>query len=426
MTADCFISGYTSGAGYRRGATVRLPHYAMAVLHALRFSDGRGDLLTSLNGGEWKKLLAFCDTQQLTLTLGHVCGSYLPSEVRNRIDGNYRSNALRFARLDATVGEICDLFAERKIEFVLLKGSAHWTDYVPDPLLRATGDIDIWCRPESVMKAYEALTRIGYRPIIQSKGRHLAPLVREAGWQWTGDYYAADLPIPIDLHYKIWDQQLEHIPGPPEHEFWDRRCSSLVHGRVLAVLSASDALAFAALHLLMHMLHGDLRLQRAWEIGYFLSNRALDEHFWMEWSRTQNVELRKLQVIVLILVRKWFGCRLPSIVQDLAEELPQTIKRWVSEHALSPVAALFGPNKDVLWLNLCLVDSFKDKAIVFLRRILPITASAGSGHNPKFLASRAAYHLWTLAPTLTDGLRWWWRNRDMHARCSASDDLTNR
>jgi hypothetical protein len=36
---------------------------------------------------------------------------------------------------------------------------------------------------------------------------------------------------------------------------------------------------FAALHLLLHLLHGDLPLQRAWEIARFLGTHACDEDF---------------------------------------------------------------------------------------------------------------------------------------------------
>ena len=54
----------------------------------------------------------------------------------------------------------------------------------------------------------------------------------------------------------------------------------LVDGRAIPVLCEADTLAFAALHLLMHVLHGDLRLQRAWEIAHFVHTRADDDDFW--------------------------------------------------------------------------------------------------------------------------------------------------
>ncbi len=368
------------------------------MLEVLRFSEVKRELLTSLGEDEWKKLLAFCDAAQLTLTLHHLARSSLPTWVRTRADRNYRDNAVRFARLEGDIAEVMDRFSEENIDFVLLKGAAHAPDFTPDPLLRAIGDIDLWCLPHVVMSARDELLRLGYRPIAQSKGRHLAPMIRETEWRWRGDYYAADLPIPVDLHYCIWDEKLEHIRGPREDVFWNRRSSAAIHGRTMPILAGPDALAFAALHLLMHILHGDLRLQRAWEIGHFLNNRASDEAFWVQWRQLHSPELRKLEVIVFVLVEKWFGSKLPTVVEGEAQELPEDIKLWINKYALSPIEGLFAPNKDELWLNLCLVESFRDKVSVFLRRVFP---------RPRFIPSRATHHVRTLPATIAEGLKWW-------------------
>src|SRR5689334_12955875 len=161
---------------------------------------------------------------------------------------------------------MADRFTGKDIEFILLKGSAHAPEFTPDPLLRTVGDIDLWCPSEAVSSARDQLLDLRYRPIGASKGRHLPPMARTTDWQWRGDYFATDLPIVIDLHYSLWDEKLERIPAPPENEFWNRRVDAAIHGRLLPVLTLPDALAFAALHLLMHILHGDVRLHRAWEI----------------------------------------------------------------------------------------------------------------------------------------------------------------
>src|SRR5207248_3167244 len=194
------------------------------------------------------------------------------------------------------------------------------------------------------------------------------------------------------------------------------------------VLALPDALAFAALHLLMHILHGDLPLHRAWEIAHFLNARASDEPFWLEWQQLHPPELRKLQVVVFSLSTDWFGCRLPRLVESEAQALPDDVKLWIEEYAFSPIEALFVPNKDELLLNLCLVDRFQDRARVFFRRVFPFHAaqlpeSAYTGSEPqaasgpavlgpvdpvKFLTSRAIHHLRTLPITLLQALNWWW------------------
>ena len=122
---------------------------------------------------------------------------------------------------------------------------------------------------------------------------------RPSDWQWRGDYFAPDLPISVDLHYKLWDEKKEHISGPPEREFWDRRSEMFVEGRTIPVLCEADTLAFATLHLLMHVLHGDLRLQRAWEIALFVHTRADDEKFSAGVASASPPALRQLEVIVI-------------------------------------------------------------------------------------------------------------------------------
>ena len=56
-----------------------------------------------------------------------------------------------------------------------------------------------------------------------------------------------------------------------------------VGGADLAVLSPPDAVAYAALHLLKHVLHGDTKPFHVYEIASFLHRHAEDEAFWRQW-----------------------------------------------------------------------------------------------------------------------------------------------
>jgi predicted MFS family arabinose efflux permease len=401
----------------------RIPPYAIALLESLQFSGANRKGLEVLGDSEWTKLLALCDASQLTLLLGHFCRPFLPDWVRARIDRNYSDNADRFDRLSAAVFEISDCLRDQSIDFALLKGFAHSPDLTPDPLLRAQGDIDIWCLPDRILEAKNALSDLGYRAISKSKGRHLDPMVRDTDWEWRGDYFAPDLPIPVDLHYQLWDAEMEYIPGPQENEFWVRRCSALIGNRKIPVLASADAVAFAALHVMMHLLHGDVRLQRVWELAYVLENRSRDEQFWLHWQSLYSPEIRQLQVTAFLLSERWFGCALPDLIIEEAARISPDVSLWIRQYGLSPVEALFVPNKAELWLNLCFLNSFSDKARVFSRRLLPLSAAkqnatTRSKQDPrkakneflraKFLMRRAAVHAFTLPSTCIHGLKWWW------------------
>jgi MFS family permease len=248
-------------------------------------------------------------------------------------------------------------------------------------------------------------------------------MVRETDWEWRGDYFAPDLPIPVDLHYKLWDEEMEHIPGPQEGELWLRRCSALIGDRVIPVLDSADALAFAALHVMMHLLHSDVRLQRVWELAYVLESRSRDEQFWLRWQSLHTPEIRQIQVTAFLLSERWFGCALPDLIIEEAKRISPDVTLWVSKYGLSPIEALFVPNKNELWLNLCFLKSFRDKARVVSRRLLPLSAAqqnAGSESKhgarddkheflrTRFLLKRAALHAFTLPSTCIQGLKWWW------------------
>ncbi|HEY7306419.1 MAG TPA: nucleotidyltransferase family protein [Bryobacteraceae bacterium] len=388
-----------------------VPLFGKAVLETLQLSGQRTAGVRSLSFDDWNKLLAFCDAAQLTLTFSYLCGSELPDWVQARIDQNYRDAAARGRRLDSALNEIAHRFKQADIEFVLLKGRAHAREFGPDPSLRVTSDVDLWCTAEQIGRARDELGRLGYRRIGKENGNHLAPMIREKKWCWRGNFYAPDLPLPVELHHRLWDEKMERIQGPPEAAFWRRRSYSDFEGALVSVLALPDALAFSALHLLKHILHGDLRLQRAWEVAYFLHRHSTNDAFWRAWMNLHPDGLRKLEVLIFLLVEKWFGCKLPTVVLREAETLAGDIRLWIQLYGFSPVEALFSPNKTELWLNLSLVSSLRGKIQVFLRRMLPVhglkTVSLGASGEPHSILSRVSHHVRTLGPTLVEGAAWW-------------------
>ena len=391
----------------------KLPAYALALFEALRFTNPDPDRLYSLSASEWHQLLRFCDAAQLTLLVGHICQEHLPAWVRSRISRDHANYSRRFATLQTRVREVAAAFEDRSIPFVLLKGLAHSEMFGPQPVLRAQGDIDIWCLPQSIDRASQTLDALGYRSFGASRGRHLAPMIRETHWDWRGDHFAADLPIPIDLHYHLWDRDMECFSGPDESELWKRRAFVSLNGQELPVLDSADALAFSAFHLLMHLLHGDLRLQRAWELAFFLEGHSADESFWNRWAQLYAPSVLSTQVIVFLLVKLWFECKLPRCIAERGRDLPGEAILWIQRFGFSPVANLFTPNKDELWLNLCLLKTRRDKLRVVLRRLIPLNSTTLSTNEVRtdtsllvFILRRAVHHGRVLLPAFWSAIRW--------------------
>jgi hypothetical protein len=390
----------------RTGAEIAsIPGYAKALLQVLAFENRDGSGLRQLSDCEWRQLLAFCDESQLTILLGELGRPFLPIWVKARIQRNAAGNALRFERIKAMTLEIARWLTANSIQFALIKGHTHAPAFTPDPLLRAQNDIDVWCLAEEVFRARDALVGHGYRHFGKSKGRHVDPLIRESSWKWTGDYFAPDLPIPVELHYELWDAAFECIPGPNEREIWGRRREDLLDGQTVTTLDLADTLTFASLHLMMHLFHGDLRLQRAWEMAYFLEHHADDEAFWNRWRSLYAPKLRCIQVVTFLLASRWFRCRLPNALCADIDAVPQNVRLWIHRYCFSPVESLFSPNKDELWLNLALVPSLGGKLRVAGRRLFPVHAASTNPEqsiNSSFTA-RAKYHLGSLPRTLSSG-----------------------
>ena len=349
----------------RAGATIQsletsgVPRGILGVLEALQFEGARTSRLHGLGVDEWQMLLSWCDRRQLTLMLPEYCGDALPIWVQERISGTTVDFEKRLLDLKADLFEIARSLGGRGLEFVVLKGITHAPTLTPSALWRAQGDIDLWLNGESVYDAQDALIALGYVSTSSGGPRHLAPFVRPIEWQWRGNL--AEVPVGIELHHTLWSRNAEYINISGQHEFWERRETRFFDGHALDVLRREDLLAFAAVHLFLHLIHGDLPLQRSWEIANFLHYSANDEPFWNNWKQLQPPDLRQIQTVVFAIVNEWFACRLPECVEEAELHLPDNVRLWLDRFALSPLKSQFRPNKDDLWLHLALIDSFREK-----------------------------------------------------------------
>jgi hypothetical protein len=390
-----------------------LPAGAAAVLAALHLAEPRPEALTCLNDGERAAALDFCHHAGLTLLVPDVLPAATARDAAN--------NLLRLRVLDTTYRWLAGL----PVEFVALKGITQCPLFGIRPQDRAQSDIDLYCPRETVAIARDALMAAGYLPIAGLEAfptDHLPAMMRPTSWQWRGDFFDPEMPLAIELHFQFWNPRLERLAAEGVDAFWTRRVRRTVGGADLAVLSPVDAVAYAALHLLKHVLHGDTRPFHVYEIASFLQGHAEDETFWTDWRGLHSDTLRRLQTVGFLLAEAWFGCRLAPAVREEAERLPGATRVWFEEFATSPAVQRFRANKDELWLHLSLLGSKLDKLRVARRRLIPAnlppparatsTASSSAVYAAWF-AGRLRHHTISLGTTLTSGARWWWRTRGL-------------
>jgi hypothetical protein len=193
-----------------------------------------------------------------------------------------------------------------------------------------------------------------------------------------------------------------------------------IGGVETAVLCPQDAVAYAALHLLKHVLQGSTRVFHVYEVASFLERHAAAAEFWGEWRRLHAPAVRRLQAVVFALAEAWFGCALAPEARGEIARLPGSTRDWFAEFATSPAVQPFRPNKDQLWLHLSLLESWRDKLRVARLRLLPgnlpppARATESKGRYAVWVAwfaRRLRYHAISLGTTVTSGWRWWRRAR---------------
>lgn len=417
----------------RRRALPGLPGHVTALLSALSFRDPRPELLTALDAPAWQQLLAFGDHMHLTLPLAQAWGDYLPDWVRARVDSNIADNTQRFQTLKNAYAEVADTLRNADVENVVLKGFTKSPDYVPEPRHRIQCDIDLFCPPETVFHARDALTAIGYEPVYQFEDMpwdHLPGLRRKSSWQWRGNAYDPEMPLGVELHHTFWDHAAARYGPTDLSAFWERRVERRLEDLSFSALNPIDNLGYLALNLLRDLLRAGIVTSQVYELAWFLHKNSRDAEFWMHWSSEHSDELRRLESISFLLAATWFDCDLPEAVTAEIEQLPVATQRWFEIPATSPSPmGWMRPSKASIWLHSSLLASSAEKwklvlQKLFLPRVRPVnviaaevpsavlSASKASAWRDirqyvAYLFTRAKFHLWVLPKTLWQGLCWW-------------------
>lgn len=415
-----------------------IPHHVRVMLSSLKFRDARVEGLRTLSDTEWKDLLSRWSLDRFTIPLRQVCGDFLPDWVRAQIDRDILGNTGRFERIKAEYSTLAKAIQDANAEHLVLKGFAQWPGFVEHPRFRRQSDIDLYCPPDSIGRARDAIAALGYETVkwvAPGPSDHLPPLTRKNDWTWRGDFFDPEIPIPVELHFRLWDQEGLHVGPKNLDEFWFRRVERRLDDISFPSLNPVDGLGYFSLNVLRDLLCGVLRTHNLYEVARFLHGNAENERFWHDWFELHEESLRALQAIVFRLAAHVFACRLPEAVEKQFDRMPASVNAWFERYADSPLTGEYHPNKDLVWLNLSLLESPRDKRAVLFNRLFPkrITpanapyiedATVVPQTSPRsplrkrvrhlaYVAARAAYHVRILPPTLWRGARWWLATKEI-------------
>jgi predicted MFS family arabinose efflux permease len=348
------------------------------------------------------------------------------------------SQRLRVDLLRRCFLEIDHALQAAGVPYVVLKGFTHCPDFISGIEKRVQYDIDLYCANGDHVEASVALRTLGYEPISGFDDfplDHLPTLIRKTGWEWRNDYFDVDIPLSVEVHFRLWDPGTERLNPEGLEEFWDRRIIRSDNGLTYPALHPVDNLGYASLHVLRHLLRGDLRPFHLYELASFLQNRASDEDFWPIRQQLHSSSLRQLEAVCFCLASKVFACDVPELVRPEIASLPGPVMQWFAEFGHRPIASLFHPNKDEIWLHLSLLQSAPDRFAVFFRKLVPQTLPRplDAANLPDdqitwkirirrkwryliYVSSRLLRHVRLFVPTLANGIRWWLYQRGVSSR----------
>lgn len=398
------------------------------MLGALHLNEPEFGALTE---GEWRAALDYADRERVTLVLRDAARAHMPASVRDRVDQDAAKNQVRQQGVVQTHGELSRWLGEAGIDYVLLKGITHAGLFGVSAQSRVQYDIDLWLPHDHALAARRLLMGRGYEPLPGTEDLptdHLPALARKTGWQWRGDFFDPEIPLPVELHFQFWNRRLERFAAPGVDDFWDRRTVQVFAGMHLPALHPADRMAYACLHVLKHVLGGSARVFHVYEIAAMLHARAGDDEFWTAWRTLHPAGLRRLETVVFRLAREWFGGGLAPVIEAEIALLPANVRAWFEEFAPSPATLGFQANKDHLWLHLCLLESPRDRWDVAAQRLFPRSLPSAAGdsfvarnelswrdwlrwrvHWVGYAMKRAWHHAAALPATALSGVRWWRR-----------------
>jgi len=349
------------------------PQHAMNLFEALKMKQAKTSLL-HIGDHQWKQLLRFADLGHMTLPLARRSDVKVPLWVRERLDTNLRDNEARFDLVKSTYLEADKCLREARVEYAVIKGFTLAPDYVEEPWFRQQSDLDLYCGPDGIKAAQDALLAVGYKPDVYlnyGEADHTPTLLRLREWKWRGNAFDPEMPLSIELHFCLWNEKVTLLPDDEMQQFFPRRERRHIAGMNVPTFRSMDILGHLSMHILRNFLLHDKVIHHLYELAQFLHGRRKDEAYWRLWLAEHSENLRLKEAIAFELARQCFGCDLPEATKEQIGRLSKEQKAWLTQCGRMPMTRMFKESRDALWLHWSLVNDWKKRKVLLRRNFLP-------------------------------------------------------
>ncbi len=289
------------------------------------------DLTSTVN---WPRLCRLAEEHgvlgHLAFRLHELDKNSVPQEVRETLLEQHRAQALSTLRLSAELFRILELFAERNIPSLVVKGPVLSTRAYADPAIRNYGDLDLLVRQRDMRRATECMLASGYEAAVPVSAIDVGKI--------PGQYLFSkpEAGVIVELHN---DYTLRYFPRRlPLDKCFDRRSLVCIDAHEIPALAVEHELVYICVHGATHFWG---RLSWMADVAALVTRQAD-----IRWQGVEDfakaVEAECMLHIGLLLASDLLHAHLPdrvlaAVQKDAgADKLAASVCRWLNTGLKTP------------------------------------------------------------------------------------------
>lgn len=226
-----------------------------------------------------------------------------------------KENRIRALQLTKELTKLMELFKQRDVRAISVKGPLLAMALYQDPSMRVSRDLDILVDFSDLNKANEILIEAGYT--LDNNVRSLTRKQKEQYIKSSHHFsYSNNLEDQIELHWRL----SKDYYNLPFEDIWDKKKEIDIFGRNMNVLSEEENLLYLIYH---GSKHAWKRLGWLCDIYQIIKNNQLDWNCLM--NRAEQLQITHMVIQSIILLKKLYGLKL-HIKFDISKKEVMTAK----------------------------------------------------------------------------------------------------